>query len=181
MLKVSNGRDVQFLAAMALAVAGDAAKTQALVADFSKRFPEDTIVRYVYIPTLRGQLAVDRRDPPKAIEELQIGAQYELGQVISGVVTAALYPVYVRGGSYLALKQGKEAATEYQKIIDHRGAVLNGPIGALAHLGLGRAYALAGDSARARTAYQDFLALWKDADADIPILRQAKSEYATVK
>jgi serine/threonine protein kinase/tetratricopeptide (TPR) repeat protein len=180
-LKLSNGRDVQFLAAMALAVAGDAGKTQALVADFSKRFPEDTIVRYVYIPTLRGQLALDRRDPSKAIEELQTGAQYELGQVISGVVTAALYPVYVRGGSYLASKQGKEAATEYQKIIDHRGAVMNGPIGALAHLGLGRAYALAGDSARARTAYQDFLALWKDADADIPILRQAKSEYASLK
>jgi tetratricopeptide (TPR) repeat protein len=92
-----------------------------------------------------------------------------------------LYPIYLRGQAYLMLYNGSAAAAEFQKMIDHRGIVLNFPLGALAHLGLARAYALAGDTAKARTAYQDFLTLWKDADPDIPILQQAKAEYARLK
>ena len=180
-LKLSNGRDVQFLAGSAFAFAGDTAKAQTVVADFTKRFPEDTLVRFIYLPAIQAQLALDGHDSAKAIEDLGPAAPYELGQTGNGAITPALYPVYVRAEAYLASKQGKEAAAEFQKILDHRGVVVNGPIGALAHLGLGRARALAGGTAQARTAYQDFLALWKDADPDVPILRQAKSEYASLK
>jgi eukaryotic-like serine/threonine-protein kinase len=179
-LKTSNGRDVEFLAGLALAFSGDTAKAQLVVTDFTKRFPENTIVRFIYLPAIQARLALDRRDSSNAIAELSSAAPYELGQT-GAAVTPALYPVYVRAGADLALNKGKEAAAEYQKILDHRGVVLNGPIGALAHLGLGRARALAGDLAQARTAYQDFLALWKDADPDIPILKQAKAEYAKLK
>jgi tetratricopeptide (TPR) repeat protein len=96
-------------------------------------------------------------------------------------VGASLYPAYVRGQAYLALRQGKEAAAEFQKYVDHKGIALNSPLAALAHLQLGRAYELSGDQAKARSAYQEFLALWKDADPDIPIYRQAKAEFAKLK
>ncbi|MGH9712472.1 MAG: protein kinase domain-containing protein [Candidatus Acidiferrales bacterium] len=179
-LRLSNGRDVQILAALALAVAGDATKGQALASDFTKRFPEDTIVQSIYLPTLRAQLAVIHRDGSKAIELLQASARYDLGSEGS-VILIALYPVWVRGQAFLVSGQGNEAAREFQKILDHRGILQNEPIGALAHLGLGRAYALQGDAAKARVAYQDFLALWKDADPDIPVLQQAKAEYGKLK
>jgi hypothetical protein len=104
---------------------------------------------------------------------------YEMGAI--NFLNFNLYPVYLRGEAYLALNQGGAASAEFQKILDHPGVVLNEPIGALSHLGLGRAYALAGDNAKARTAYQDFFALWKSADPDIPILKQAKAEYAKLK
>jgi serine/threonine protein kinase/predicted Zn-dependent protease len=177
-LGLSTGRDVQYGAALALALAGDVARTQALADDLGKRSPEDTIVQFNYLPTLRAQLALDRNDVSKAIEALQTASPYELGNVGNDV---ALYPVYVRGTAYLAAHQGSEAAAEFQKILDHRGVVWNEPIGALAHLGLARAYALQGETTRARTAYQDFLTLWKDADPDIPILREAKSEFAKLQ
>jgi len=182
-LALSNGRDVQFLAAMAFAFAGDTVKAQTLVNDFSKRFPEGTIVRFIYLPPIRAQIALNHHDPAKAIEHLQSGAPYELGAAYpaSGAISPALYPVYVRAEAYQASNQGKEAVAEYQKILDHRGVVVNEPIGVLAHLGLGRAHALEGDMAKARTAYQDFLALWKDADPNIPILLAAQSEYAKLK
>jgi len=190
-LAMARGHDVQFLAGLALAFAGDIAKAEELAADFNKRFPQDTIVNFIYVPSIRGQIAITRRDPSKALEELQPSASYELGQGGNGGVQPALYPVYVKAEAYRAAHQGQQAAAEYQKILDHRGVVLNGPIGCLAHLGLARAYAFLADSAqgadadaaraKARTAYQNFFALWKDADPDIPILVAAKSEYAKLK
>jgi predicted Zn-dependent protease len=181
-LTLSRGRDVQYGAALALAFAGDVARAKALADDFAKRFPEDTIVQFNYLPALHAQLALGRGDSSNAIDVLQVAAPYELG------TTASLHPVYVRGEAYLAGHQGAEAAAEFQKVLDHRGIVLNEPMGALAHLGLARAYALEAQSlqgpdadaarAKARAAYNDFLTLWKDADPAIPILLAAKSEYA---
>jgi serine/threonine protein kinase/Tfp pilus assembly protein PilF len=180
-LSMTDGRDVQFLAALAYALAGDSAKTQTLVNDLTKRFPSDTLAKFIYLTTLRAQQALMRHDSAKAIAELQPAASYESGQSSSGnTISIALYPVYIRGQALLMAKQGKEAAAEYQKILDHRGVVINGPIGVLAHLGLGRAYALSGDTGKAKIEYQNFLASWKDADSDIPILKQAKSEYASL-
>jgi serine/threonine protein kinase/tetratricopeptide (TPR) repeat protein len=180
-LGFATGRDVQYGAALALAMAGDAARARALEDDLAKRFPEDTVVQFNYLPTVWAQLALSRNDSSKAIEVLQAAAPYESGIPGAGAFTLALYPVYVRGEAYLVAHHGSEATTEFQKILDHRGAVVNGPIGALAHLGLARSYALSGDTAKARTSYQDFLALWKDADPDIPILKQAKAEYAKLR
>jgi tetratricopeptide (TPR) repeat protein len=177
-LRLTNSRDVQFLAAMAYAAGGDASKAQTLVDDFKKRFPEDTLAQFNEIPTIEGQIALARRDSSKALEILQSSSRYELGQLGPGGVTPALYPVWVRAEAYRMAGQGAPAVREYQKILDHRGAVMNGIIGALAHLGIARAYALQGDTAKARVAYQDFFALWKDADPDIPVLISAKSEYA---
>ncbi len=174
-LGLSMGRDVQYGVALAHALIGDSARAQALADDLDKRFPEDTIVQFNYLPALRGQIALDRNGVPKAIEFLQAATPYELG------VYAGLYPAYVRGEAYLAANRGSEAAAEFQKILDHRGIVVNDPIGALAHLQIGRAYAMQGDTVKARVAYQDFLALWKDADPDIPVLIAAKSEFAKLK
>jgi eukaryotic-like serine/threonine-protein kinase len=176
-LRLSNGRDGQFGAALALAVAGDTARAQPLADDLARRFPEDTVMHFNYLPTIRAQLALSRDDSSKAIEALQAAVPYELGSVGN----SALYPVYVRGEAYLAGHQGTEAAAEFQKILDQRGVVLNEPIGALAHRGLARAYAMRGDTGKARAAYQDFFTLWKDADPDIPIIIAAKSEYAQLK
>jgi eukaryotic-like serine/threonine-protein kinase len=181
----SAGRDVQYGAALALAYAGDDRNLQVLTDGLGKRFPQDTIVQFNYLPTLRARLAVSNGNASDAVESLRTAAPYELGQPIYGgdYGWTALYPVYVRGEAYLNLAshQGDKAATEFQKILDHRGIVLNGPIGALAHLLIGRAYAMQGDTAKAKAAYQDFLTLWKDADPDIPILIAAKAEYAKLK
>jgi eukaryotic-like serine/threonine-protein kinase len=177
----SAGRDVQYGAGLAMAYAGDDKRAQALTDDLGKRFPEDTIVQFNYLPTLRAKLAVSRGNTSEAIESLRMATPYELGKVGGSNDWAALYPIYVRGETYLAAHQGTKAAAEFQKILDHRGIVVNEPIGALAHLQNGRAYAMQGDTARARVAYQDFLTLWKDADPDIPILKQAKAEYAKLK
>ena len=147
-------------------MAGDSARAQALADDLGERFPEGTVVQFNHLPTLRAQLALNHGDASKAIETVQVASPYELGSVSY----FALYPVYIRGQAYLAAHQGNEAAAEFQKILDHRGIVLNSPIGALAHLQIGRAYALQGDTAKAKAAYQDFFGLWKDADPDIPIL-----------
>ena len=163
---------------MALALTGDAVRAKALADDLGKRFPEDTVVRVNYLPTLRAQLSVTRNDATKGIEVLQAAVPYELGQSLLGDVTTNMYPVYVRGETYRTAHRGTEAAAEFQKILDHRGIVLNSPIGAVAHLQIARAYAMQGDTAKAKAAYQDFLTLWKDADSDIPILIAAKAEYA---
>jgi len=171
-LAPSTGRDALYVAALALALVGDGTRAQALADDLAKRFPKDTVVQFSYLPVLRAQVALNHNDVPKAIEALAAAAPFELGNV------GSLYPVYVRGQAYLLNHLGKEAATELVKIIQHRGIVFNEPIGALTHLQLGRAYALQGDTAKARAAYQDFLTLWKDADPDIPILKQVKAEYA---
>jgi eukaryotic-like serine/threonine-protein kinase len=180
-LALSRGRDVQYGATLALALAGDSARARALADDLGKRFPKATMVQFNYLPTLHAQLALNHNDAPKAVEALQVATPYEVGEPAIGAFTPALYPVYVRGQAYLAAHQGSEAAAEFQKILDHRGIVLNEPIGVLAHLGLGRADVLQGDTAKAKAAYQDFLTLWKDADPDIPILIAAKAEYEKLK
>jgi eukaryotic-like serine/threonine-protein kinase len=178
----SAGRDVQYGAALALAYAGDDKRAQALADDLGKKFPEDTIVQFNYLPTLRAKLAVSRRNISDAIDSLRAATLYELGETTSSTYGwTALYPVFVRGEAYLAANQGNEAAAEFQKILDHRGIVLNSPIGALGHLGVARAYAMQRDTAKARAAYQDFLSLWKDADPDVPTFIVAKAEYAKLK
>jgi eukaryotic-like serine/threonine-protein kinase len=177
----SRGRDVQFVATLALVFAGDATRVEALASDLAKRLPEDTIVKFNYLPTIHAQLAVSRNDASKAIEVLQAAGPYELGQLGGASFLPSLYPVYVRGAVYLAARQGNEAAAEFQKILDHRGIISNEPIGALARLGLARAYHLQGDTAKARAAYRGVLTLWKDADPDIPVLKQAKAEFAKLK
>ena len=182
-LRLSNGRDVEYAATFALVVAGDLRDSQSQADDLEKRFPEDTSVQFNYLPTLRALFALSRDEPRKAIELLQVAVPYELAvpAIEFDEFFGGFYPVYVRGLAYLAARQGAEGASEFQKILDHRGIVSADPIGALAHLQIGRAYALEGDTAKARVAYQDFLTLWKDADPDIPILKQAKAEYAKIK
>jgi eukaryotic-like serine/threonine-protein kinase len=176
-LRQSTDVDVLYGAALALALIGDSARAERLGDDLDKRFPEHTIVRFNYLPTLRARIALDRNDAANAVEILQVATRYELGDVGH----RSLYPVYVRGQAYLAAHEGSKAAIEFQKILDYRGVVLNSPIGALAHLGLGRSYAMQVDTAKAKAAYQEFLTLWKDADPDVPILIAAKAEYAKLK
>jgi eukaryotic-like serine/threonine-protein kinase len=180
-LELSKSKDAEGVADLALALAGDSPRARALANKLGKRFPEDTIVQFNYLSAIRAQLELSHKNSAIAVQELQVALPYELG--IGGTVLflTNLYPVYVRGEAYLALHQGSEAAAEFQKIIDHRGIVLNEPIGALAHLQIGRAYAMQGDTAKAKAAYQDFLTLWKYADPDIPILKQAKAEYAKLQ
>ena len=182
-LQLSNGRDVEYSTAFALALAGDLPRAQSLADDLERRFPEDTSVQFNYLPALRALFALNHSEPAKAIELLQVAVPYELAvpAVDFNAFFGGLYPVYVRGLAYLAAHQGAEAAAEFQKILNHRGIVVSDPIGALAHLQLGRAYTLQGDTAKAKAAYQDFLVLWKDADPDIPILKQAKAEYAKLQ
>jgi serine/threonine protein kinase/Flp pilus assembly protein TadD len=180
-LGLPRGRDVQYGAALVLAFEGDAAESQSLADDLGKRFPEDTLVKFKYLPTIHAQLALNRGDFLEAISTLQLAAPYELGLPGGGAFSPTLYPVYVRGKAYLAAHRSNEAANEFQKIVNQRSIVQNEAIGALAHLQIGRAYATQGDTAKAKTAYQDFLTLWKDADPDIPILIAAKAEYAKLK
>jgi tetratricopeptide (TPR) repeat protein len=174
--------DMQILGALALARAGEAARSEALAADLSKRFPDDTYLHHYWLPSIRASNAISQKSPDDAIRFLDDTTKYELGQALPQIeIGALLYPIYVRGEAYLAKGRGSEAAREYQKLVDNRSVVQNCPLGALAHLGLGRAYTLQGDTQKARTAYQDFFALWKDADPDIPILIAAKAEYAKLK
>jgi DNA-binding winged helix-turn-helix (wHTH) protein/predicted Zn-dependent protease len=180
-LEPSTGRDVEYAVAFALALSGDSSRSQTLADDLSRRFPADTRVAFTYLPTLRALLALNHSEPSKAIELLRTAIPYELASGTGAVRAHRLYPAYVRGEVYLAAHQGQEAAVEFQKILDHRGIVVSEPIGALAHVQLGRAYVLAGDKDKARVAYQDFLMLWKDADPDIPILKEAKAEYARLQ
>jgi eukaryotic-like serine/threonine-protein kinase len=176
-LALANSKAVEAFSAVALGLAGDSAQASRLASDLSKRFAQDTIVQFQDLPTIHAAIELRSSEAGKAAESLVRAAPYELGQdlMFSGF---ALYPVYLRGEAYLAAKQGSQAAAEFQKILDHPGLVVNELIGALAHLGLGHAYALSGDGAKAKTAYQDFLALWKNADPDIPVLKEAKAEYA---
>jgi len=176
-LKLAPNRDVRAIAALALARVGDTAGAEKLAAELDKTFPLDTMVQRYWLPTIRAGVALERKDPNRAIELLKVASTIEL----SGGVFEALCPGYLRGEAYLLLHDGNRAAAEFQKFIDHRGLVSNFPWGALARLGLARAYALQGDTAKARAAYQDFLTLWRDADPDIPILKEAKAEYAKLK
>jgi tetratricopeptide (TPR) repeat protein/tRNA A-37 threonylcarbamoyl transferase component Bud32 len=178
-LEMGKGRDVEYAAAFALALAGDTAGSQKLADDLAKRFPEDTPVQFEYLPTLRALFALSQKAPADAIERLQTALPYDLAMPGTAFFAkfGGLYPVYVRGQAYLEAGCGREAA-EFQEVLDHRGIVLADPIGALAHLQLGRALALSREKDRARSAYQNFLTLWKDADSDISVLGQASIEYA---
>jgi tetratricopeptide (TPR) repeat protein/predicted Ser/Thr protein kinase len=175
-MKLASSRDVKAMAALALARAGDAAGAEKLATELDMTFPLGTLVQRYWLPTIRAAIALERKDPNRAVELLKETSVMELGSPTNFAVV--MVPVYVRGEAYLALGDGNRAATEFQKFIDHRGLVANFPWGALARLGLARAYVLQGDTTKARAAYQDFLTLWKDADADVPILKQAKAEYA---
>ena len=182
-IQLSNDREVEYGVALASVLAGDSAKAGAIADEMEKRFSEDSSVKFNYLPTVRAILALNRAEPKNSLETLQVAAPHELGippSAVSGLF-GALYPVYIRGQAYLAAKEPAKAASEFQKIIDHRGIVVSDPIGAMAHLQLGRAYAISGDLIRARSEYHDFLALWKDADRDIPVLRQADAEYAKMQ
>jgi eukaryotic-like serine/threonine-protein kinase len=177
---ISSGRDAEYGAALALAFSGDIERSQRLATDLETRFPKDTVVRFSYSPTLRALIALNHRNPSEAIERLNTAAPYELGWqgCCSVGFIGSLYPVYVRGLAYLAAHKGAEAAVEFQKVLDHPGIVATDPMGAVARLQLGRAFSLAGDMARARAAYQGFLTLWRDADPDVPLVKQARAEYA---
>jgi tetratricopeptide (TPR) repeat protein len=183
-MKLAPNRDVKAMAALALARAGDTAGAEKLVAELDKTFPLDTLVQRYWLPTIRAAVALQCKDPNRAVELLKAASTLELGQTTQA--TVYLGPVYLRGEAYLMLHNGSAAATEFQKFVDHYGLVVNFPWGALARLGLARAYALDAttDPAardKARAAYQDFLTLWKDADPDVPILIQAKAEYAKLR
>jgi tetratricopeptide (TPR) repeat protein len=174
-LGISRGSAVEFNAALASVLSADTGQAQSLADDLAKRFPDDTIVQYVDLPEIRAEIEMARGYPAQAIQLLEASAPYELGSDLRCL------PIFSRGRAYLAAHDGISAAAEFQKILDHPGVVVNSPIGALAHLGLARAYVLQGDTVKARAAYQDFLTLWKDADPDIPVLIAAKSEYAKLK
>jgi serine/threonine protein kinase/tetratricopeptide (TPR) repeat protein len=180
-LNHSNAREVQFAAGLSLALIGDRKGAIRVATGMRSRCPEDTIVRFNYLPTINAAMALDEGEPTRAVELLKAAYPVELGLAGGTAYLTNLYPVFVRGLAFLAEKQGSAAAEEFQKIVEHPGIVVNEPIGALAHLNLGRAYAMAGDTAKAKTKYQDFLTLWKDADPDIPILKQAKAEYAKLQ
>jgi eukaryotic-like serine/threonine-protein kinase len=179
-LDLAKGRDAEYSAAFALGLSGDSSGSQKLAEDLAIRFPEDSPVQFEYLPTLRALFALHDKAPLDAIERLQTALPYDLAMPGTAFFAkfGGLYPAYVRGEAYLQAGRGREAAAEFQKVLDHRGIVLADPIGALAHLQLGRAYVLSGDTAKAKNEYQDFLTLWNDADADIPVLRQARAEYA---
>jgi len=182
-LALSKSRDVEYAAGLALAFSGDSTRSQPLADDLEKHFPEDTFARFTYVPVLRALSALDGK-PIEAVEQLQTTLPYELagnGLNFNHFYLGGLHSAYVRGEALMAAHKYAEAAVEFQKILDHRGIVGADPIGALAHLQLGRAFALSGDKNKAKTAYQNFLTLWKDADPDIPVLKQAKAEYTKLQ
>jgi DNA-binding winged helix-turn-helix (wHTH) protein/tetratricopeptide (TPR) repeat protein len=175
-LALSQGRDVEAISAIALGLAGEAVQASQLAGSLAKDNPQDTVVQFNALPAIKAASAL-RSDPGEAIDALAVSTPYEFGQT-SLALNFCLYPAYLRGEAYLAAKQGIRAAAEFQKILDHPGLVQNEPIGAMARLGLGRARALVGDTGQAKKAYDEFLALWKDADSDIPMLKQAHAEYS---
>ena len=171
---LAHARANLIVVALALALCGDVPRGKVMLDDLAKRFPSDTLLHNVAIPQFSALAALNRKAPDQAIDALRAAVPYELGYVFP-------HPVYVRAQAYLQAGRGAEAAAEFQKIIDHRGLNPTSPEHSLAKLGLGRAYVLAKDTAKAKAAYQDFLALWKDADPDVPILKQAKAEYAKLQ
>jgi eukaryotic-like serine/threonine-protein kinase len=182
-LELSRDRETEYGAALAFGMIGDTSRAQALVDDLQQRFPEDSSVQFSFLPVLRAQLALDRHEPERALDFLQVASPHELGVPRSAVFAlfGALYPVFVRGNAYLALGRAADAEAEFRQIIDHRTIVASDPIGALAHLQRGRALAASGENSKAKAAYEDFLTLWRGADLDIPIFKQAKAEYATLR
>src|ERR1700733_14945927 len=177
-LHLRSGSDVKLLAALTLARAGETAKAKRLVEQLEKTASTDTLRKLYCLPTIHGAIEISKNNPSQAIEELEAAVPYELGGTLA---FPYLYPVWARGQAFCVGNDGVAAAGEFQKLIDHPGIALNQPIGSLAHLGLGRAYALSGENVKARTSYQSFLTLWKDADPDIPVLIAAKAEYAKLR
>jgi len=181
-LELSKARDAEYGAALALALSGDIAGSQPLASDLKKRFPEDTCVRFTYLPVHGALVALNRGDSASAIEQLQAAAPYDLAISCSWFgYFGNLYAPYVRGEAYLASHRYTEAAAEFQKVLSHPGIVFTDPVRVRAHIQLGRSFAMSGDKARAKAAYQEFFALWKDADSDIPILKEARAEFAKVQ
>jgi eukaryotic-like serine/threonine-protein kinase len=179
-LALAPGRDVKMLSALALARSGESARAKTIVEELEKSYPSETVLKVYWLPTIKAAIELNANNSTQSVVLLEAPAPYELGDP-PPFQAGTMYPAYVRGQAYLAAHNGAAAAAEFQKFVDHRDIVVNFPLGALAHLGLARAYALQGDSAKARSAYSDFLTLWKDADLDIPILKQAKAEYAKLQ
>jgi eukaryotic-like serine/threonine-protein kinase len=179
-LGLGKGRDVEYAAAFALALSGDSSSAQELTDDLAKRFPEDTPVQFEYLPALRALLMLSRNAPLDAIECLQTAIPYDFAMPGTAFFAkfGGLYPAYVRGQAWLEAGRGREAAAEFQKVLDHRGVVLADPIGALTRLQLARAHVLSGNNNAGKAEYQRFLTLWKNADSDLPVLRQARAEHA---
>ena len=178
-LSMSDGSQVKAVAAIAFAVAGDAAQAARIAADLNQRYPKDTAVQFNYLPVIRTSAALPK-DPQSALQAIAPAERYELGWMGNNLDFNG-YPAYFRAVALLANQQAALAAAEFQKIIDHPGVVLNEPIGALARLELGRSYAMSGDTEKAKAAYQDFLSMWKDADSDIPVYQQARLEYTKLR
>jgi eukaryotic-like serine/threonine-protein kinase len=178
-LALSPGRDVNLAAALTLARIGNVPRARALAEELERRYSTNTMLKVYWLPVINAAMEISKGNSSKAILDLEPAAPYELG--FAGTSINYLYPAYVRGQAYLLAHSGAAATAEFQKLLDHRGIVTNFVTGSLAHLEIGRAYAIAGDTAKAKSAYQDFFALWKDADPDIPILKQAKAEYAKLQ
>jgi eukaryotic-like serine/threonine-protein kinase len=183
-LELSKGRDVAYMAGLALALSGQSSRSDALAADLEKRFPEDTIAKFDYVPVLRALSLLNAGKPIESIERLQTALQYELaanGLNFNHLYLGGLHSAYVRGEAFSAAHRYQEAAAEFQKVLDHRGLVGLDPVGAMARLQLARALSASGDRAKSVAVYKDLLALWKDADPDVPVLKQAKVEFAKLQ
>jgi eukaryotic-like serine/threonine-protein kinase len=176
-LALAPGRDVKMLAALALARSGDSAHARSLLTELEKTYPTNTTLKLYWFPIVHAAIELDAKNQSQALVALEAVAPYELGQPPPFQV-GTLYAPYLRGTAYLAAHDGNAAAREFQKLLDHRGIVINYPLASLAQVGLARSYALAGDSTKAKAAYQSFFTIWKDADSDIPILKESKTEYA---
>jgi hypothetical protein len=179
-LALGTSREVDYAAAFALALSGDLPQSRALAEKVEREFPEDTSVRFIYLPTLRALHSLNAGDPAAALQALQFASRYDLALGRVGFIGrfGGLYPIYVRGVAYLAAHKPSEAAAEFQRILEHRSIVLVDPMDALARLQLARALVLSGDTVRAKSTYNDLLTLWKNADPDIPVLKEARAEYA---
>jgi serine/threonine protein kinase/tetratricopeptide (TPR) repeat protein len=178
-LALSSGRDVKIVAALALGRIGDVARAKVLAEELETSYPTNTFLKRYWLPTINAAIELNKGNSSQALESLEAASPYELG--LTQTFINFLYPAYVRGQAYLLAHNGTAAAAEFQKLLDHRGIVGNYVTGSLAHLQIGRAYAMAGDNAKAKAAYRDFFNTWKDADSDVPILKQAKAEYAKLQ
>jgi tetratricopeptide (TPR) repeat protein len=175
-LALAPGRDVKVLSALALARSGESAQSKAIMEALKKSEPSNTFLKVYWFPVLEASMAIAQHAPDRAVIALEPALPYELGNPPPENI-ATMHPAYLRGLAYLDEKKGTAAAAEFQKFLDHPGIVQNFLLGSLARLQLGRAYAISGDPAKAKIAYQNFFALWKDADPDVPILKEAKAEY----
>jgi eukaryotic-like serine/threonine-protein kinase len=181
-LALASNRDTQMLSALVLARIGDLARAKSMADDLGKRFPLDTLLNVYWLPTIRAAIEIRQKNPARAVELLHAALPYELGLPTPQFeVGGLLYPVYIRGQAYLELHRGREAAAEFQKVLEQHSITQNGPIGVLARLGLARAFAISDERTKARESYQEFFRLWTNAEPEIPILHEAKVEYAKLQ